>query len=151
MYNWCSILQLGGVTWTLSLIWGNHLLMDIAAPLKKKKLSYSYCFRWISPPSRLLPWEGSGCTKPGCGHMAEQLTDVIGCCICLGIPQAWIYQCENGHSYCDKCHTVQVNGSWTSLVCTSNQEQPKPRLTKEPFVSARTKKFMTVPQLILDI
>ena len=69
--------------------------------------------------------------------MAKQLTDVIGCCICLGIPQAWIYQCENGHSYCDKGHTVQVNGSWTSLVCTSNQEQLKPRLIKEPFVGAR--------------
>ena len=39
--------------------------------------------------------------------MAKQLMDVIGCCICLGIPQAWIHQCENGHSYCDKCHTVQ--------------------------------------------
>ena len=149
-YNWGSILQLGGATRTLSLILRQ---LPTYGPINtiKERLSYSYCFRWIPPPSRLLPWEGSDCTEPGCGHMAKQLTDVIGCCICLGIPQAWIYQCENGHSYCDKGHTVQVNDSWTSLVCTSNQEQLKPRLIKEPFVSARTKKFMIVPQLILDI
>ena len=41
--------------------------------------------------------------------MAEQLTDVIECCICLGMPPARIYQCENGHLYCDECHEKMAN------------------------------------------
>merc|ERR1712183_304272 len=41
--------------------------------------------------------------------MAEQLMDVIECCICLETPPARIYQCENGHLYCGDCHAKMAN------------------------------------------
>ena len=49
--------------------------------------------------------------------MAEQLMDVIECCICLEMPpsriypghSSWIYQCENGHLYCGDCHAKMAN------------------------------------------
>lgn len=35
--------------------------------------------------------------------MTSELFDEIKCPICLEIPQTEIFQCSNGHSYCDIC------------------------------------------------